>query len=120
MRIREQIERELARAEAAGGLVFLDPGALAAASPDSGPAPGAGPGADPHWRPEPDLATGALVQDPDFTLPTRAGPVTWCLRHDSMSAGENGPWGFGRRGSFPLKLSTNGSVVSVTHEDGSV
>ena len=106
-RMQQQIREE-------GGLRALslsgDPSAGAAGRP--------APAADPHWRPAPDPGDGSLVQDPDFTLPTTAGPLRWSLFHDSRNAAATGEWGYGRRASFPLKLTTDGSTVTVTYEDG--
>src|SRR4051812_45379754 len=68
--------------------------------------------------PRPD---GALVQDPDFTLPTTAGPITWRLFYNSDDADVPGPWGFGRRASYPTRLfaqtDESGTSVVIERED---
>src|SRR5438874_1309512 len=74
------------------------------------------------WSPLPS-PDGQLVQDPEFTLPTTAGPLRWQLFYHSYRAYLDGAFGFGRRASFPMRLcaQTVGGVTSVTleREDGS-
>src|SRR5436853_7635320 len=78
----------------------------------------AAPDIDLEWHPEPDPATGALTQDPDFTLATTAGPLAWRLFHDSQNAATDSEWGFGRSASWPLRLNSDGTTITVTHDDG--
>lgn len=73
-------------------------------------------------RPTP---TGDLIHDPDFTLPTIAGPLSWRLYHYSSEPNVRGPFGYGRRASWPLRLCAEqdppeGSIVTVMleREDG--
>src|SRR5438876_278874 len=69
--------------------------------------------------PSPD---GKLVQDPDFVLPTIAGPLPWRLYYYSDLADQSSEWGYGRRASWPIRLcaETSGVVttVYVEREDG--
>src|SRR5437879_4932723 len=113
MRILEMVERIAQAAEAEGGMKFVTPAGSAA-----GPSGGTPPGADPHWRPAPNPAARRLAQDPDFSLPTTAGPLTWRIFHESTQAGTDSEWGFGRRASFPLRLMSDGTTVTVMHDDG--
>lgn len=77
----------------------------------------------PHNRahaplPSPD---GDLVQDPEITLPTTAGPLSWRLFYYSYRK-LDGEWGYGRRASFPLRLCSHASggitTVMLEREDG--
>jgi len=73
-------------------------------------APGRGLSADAdiRWRPVPDPATGALQVDPEFSLPTTAGPLNWQLwydRHHEQGGNVGYDWGYGWRASFPLRLA---------------
>src|SRR5262249_52008222 len=99
-----------------GGALILGP-----EEPNSRLSPGSSSGADPHWRPVP-APDGGLIQDPDFSLPTKAGPLRWSLFYDSTAAATAGPWGYGRRASFPLYLDYDSvaGVVTVSHEDGTL
>jgi YD repeat-containing protein len=81
-------------------------------------AAGQPPDADLRWRPAPDPCDGSLLQDPDFTLPTAAGPLNWNLFYNSTTAATDSPWGSGRRASWPLTLASDGTTVTVMHEDG--
>jgi RHS repeat-associated protein len=92
-----------------GGIQFLTPQGVQAGSRGQ---------VDPCWRPAPALSDGSLVQDPDFTLPSTAGPVRWSLYHDSKTADTDSEWGWGRRASFPLKLTSDGTTVTVMRDDG--
>jgi len=76
--------------------------------------------ADLLWRPVPDPVDGSLIQDPDFTLPTAAGPLAWRLFYDSGQANTNSEWGYGRQASFPLRLISDGTTVTVMRDDGLV
>jgi len=109
MRILDLVEQVSQRAEAQGGMTFLSPSRAARGEP---------PSADPHWRPAPDPTDGVLVQDPDFALPTTAGPLTWRLFHTSAGTRVRTEWGLRRRASFPLRLTSVGTTVTVMHEDG--
>src|SRR5579862_3510170 len=67
--------------------------------------------------------TGELVHDPDFALPTIAGPLPWRLFQYSDLVDQTGPFGHGRRASWPIRLcvDTSGSqaagyLVTVTLE----
>jgi YD repeat-containing protein len=72
---------------------------------------------DPWWRPVPNT-DGSLLSDPELTLPTTAGPLVWRLYHDSTRATQLYDYGRGWRGSFPLRLDSDGTTVTVEHEDG--
>jgi hypothetical protein len=120
MRFEAMIEQRAAQAREPGSpqllpASWLSPALTAAPAPEASPDTGAG--ADRQWRPAPE-ADGTLLQDPDFELPTTAGPLRWSLFHDSSTAAATGPWGYGRRGSFPLNLTSDGTTVTVMHEDG--
>ena len=70
--------------------------------------------------PQPD---GTLIQDPDFSLPSKAGSVPWRLFHYSDIPHVDGPFGYGRRASWPLRLCadiTSGgpSTVTLEREEG--
>src|SRR5438876_11077037 len=65
--------------------------------------------ANPRWRPAPEPASGALVQDPDFEFPTIAGPLAFRLFHNSNAGASDSPFGFARRASWPLHLSYDGT-----------
>ena len=83
----------------------------------------------PHQRtysplPQP---SGELIHDPDFSLPTTAGPLIWQLFHYSALPDTDGPFGQGWRASWPLRLCADvtgayasGYLVTVTleREDG--
>ncbi len=83
----------------------------------------------PHERaysplPQPD---GTLIHDPDFSLPTIAGPLVWRLFHYSSLPNNAGCFGNGRRASFPMRLCADvtgttpaGYIVTVNmeREDG--
>ncbi len=86
LELRERFMAELAGQP--GGIQFVDL--------NGAPAPDALASAELQWRPAPDRS-GALVQDPDWTLPSTAGPVTWRLLYDAQAADQSGPWGYGRR-----------------------
>lgn len=88
-------------------------------APDPAGAAVPAPGGDPAWRPAPD-ARGALVQDPDFELDTAAGPLRWSLLSDSEQAGVDGPYGYGRRASFPQVLRSDGTTVTVMDDGGTL
>ena len=112
MSILEMAQQMAAQSQAQGGPRFVSPGT------GCGPAAGAvGSDAHPHWRPAPDVS-GRLVQDPEVTLPTEKGPLTWRLYYDSTRADQNSKYGYGRRGSYPLSLDNDGATVTVQHEDG--
>src|SRR5262245_20774815 len=87
------------------------------AAPADAP-PGTPQDAHPHWRPAPDPTSGALTQDPELTLLTNAGPITWRLFYDSANAGTFTEYGYGRRASWPLHLDDDGTTVSVSADDG--
>lgn len=78
-----------------------------------------------HWRPTPD-AMGRLVQDPDFTLPTTAGPLTWRLFYDSRLADQPSELGYGRSSSLSIRVNATRdpflgaptAPFTVTLEDG--
>src|SRR6266566_908763 len=93
-----------------GGPDYLTPPGWAAARP---------PDADLLWRPAPSPIDGSLLQDPDFSLPTAAGPLNWNLFYNSTNAAADSPYGSGRRASWPLTLASDGTTVTVMHEDGS-
>src|SRR5712692_656565 len=114
MRILEMVEQIQRQAETRGGMTFLAP-----IPPTPQPTPSLPADADPRWRPAPN-ADGSLFQDPDFTLPTVAGPLNFGLFYDGNSVSQDSEWGFGRRGSFPLRLVQTGTTVTVMHEDGTL
>jgi hypothetical protein len=116
MRILDLVERMTAQTRAQGGALRLETDAPPH-DPQSATLPGE---ADLRWRPAPNPNTGALFLDPEFTLPSLAGPVTWRLFYDSTSAGTDSEWGYGHRSSFWPRLVDNGTDVSVYHEDGAV
>src|SRR5215813_6793877 len=65
--------------------------------------------ADERWRPAPDPATGVLHVDPEFSLPTTAGPLPFRLYYDAQSyqmteTWVNAEWGFGWHASFPPRI----------------
>src|SRR5687768_10710799 len=103
MRFLEMAEQVAELARQQGGAFYLTEEGI---RPGPLPLPVAAPGADPQWRPavQPD---GSLLQDPDFSLPSTAGPVQWRLFYDSSTAAENTAWGYGRRASFPLRLTSD-------------
>src|SRR5438034_243508 len=67
MRLLDQIAQTTRQAQAAGGPTFL--------AADH----------DPRWRPAPDSADGALRLDPEFSLPSAAGLLTWAVFYDSLT-----------------------------------
>ena len=73
-----EMAQQLAESAASGGLRVLTPEGSRPAVPED---------IDPCWRPAPDAA-GNLLQDPDFTLPSTAGPVHWALYHHSEEASQ--------------------------------
>src|SRR5689334_11095540 len=73
---------------------------------------------DPRWRPAPSPTDGSLVQDPDFSFPTTAGPLTFRLFHSSVNASQDSEFGSGRRASWPLRLQSDGTTVTVMHDEG--
>src|SRR5262249_13703909 len=77
--------------------------------------PAAPPGCVAAYSPLP-TPQGELIQDPDFTLPTSAGPLPWQLFYHSAQAQVSNPFGFGRRASSPLRLAAqvSGNVTTVT------
>src|SRR5438876_79231 len=113
MRILELAERLAQEAQAMGGMRFVAPPEMVAE-----PRAGIPSSADPRWRPAPDPLSGGLTQDPEFSLPTTAGPVTWRLFYDTSSAGTDSGWGSGHRASLPLRLDNTGIPLMVEHEDG--
>ena len=62
--------------------------------------------------------TGGLFQDPDFTYPTTAGPLAFRLFYYSGNAAVASEYGSGRRASWPLRLTSDGTTVTVMHDDG--
>jgi RHS repeat-associated protein len=71
--------------------------------------------------------SGELVCDPDFVLPTTAGPLPWRLFHYSALPDTPGPFGYGWRSSWPLRLCADNSgtlatgyrvTVTMEREDG--
>jgi YD repeat-containing protein len=111
MRLLEMIERQTEQAQREGGRQFITlPGGPATLPVD----------ADRQWRPAPNPVDGSLLQDPEFTLPTCAGPLAFRLFYDSNVAGTDSEWGFGRRASWPLLLRSDGTTVTVTHDDGTL
>src|SRR5712691_10780022 len=108
MRILEMVEAIEAQAREAGGFAVITPPDWAAATT---------PDADLVWRPAPCPADGSLAQDPDFTLPTAAGPLAWRLFYNSGQASTNSEWGYGRQASFPLRLASAGTTVTVMGDD---
>jgi YD repeat-containing protein len=111
MRLLEMAEQMARRAEAAGGPQYLVP---------PGWADPTGANADRRWRPVPH-ADGSLTVDPEFSLPTAAGPLEFRLFHSPVFAESGDPsWGASRGASVSLQLlDTAGSVV-VDREDGNV
>ena len=93
MRLQEQIMQTARQAEASGGATFL------------GPDSSLGPGSDARWRPTPDPVDGSLCFDPEFSLPSVGGPVTWRLFYNSVRSDRGFEYGWGRFGSFPLVLT---------------
>jgi YD repeat-containing protein len=109
MRILEMVEEIEEQAEAAGGYELVaPPGWSAATTPD----------ADLHWRAAPNPISGGLFQDPDFTYPTTAGPLAFRLFYYSGNAAVASEYGSGRRASWPLRLTSDGTTVTVMHDDG--
>src|SRR5438128_8506782 len=108
MRVLEQVQRIAEQMEEAGGPEVLTPPGWAAARPAD---------ADLVWRPAANPLDGSLFQDPDFSLPTAAGPITWRLFYNSSAAATNSDWGYGRRASWPLRLNSDGTTVTVMHDD---
>jgi RHS repeat-associated protein len=109
MRILEMVQQMAAQVPEIAGPDFLTPPGWAAARPAE---------ADLAWRPAPDLRDGSLSLDPDFSLHSAAGPVAWQLFYSTDRSNVRTEWGFGWRASFPLGLSSDGTTVTVTHEDG--
>lgn len=75
--------------------------------------------ADLAWRPAADPRDGSLTVDPDFALHSTAGPVLWQMFYNTALASTRYEWGVGWRASFPLRLTSDGTTVTVQHEDGS-
>lgn len=63
------------------------------------------------------FTTGQLVQDPDFSIPSLAGPISWRLFYYSCK-NLQGLFGKGRRASFPLTLrkdeTPDSDLVTIT------
>ena len=63
------------------------------------------------------FTTGQLVQDPDFSIPSLAGPISWRLFYYSCK-NLQGPFGKARRASFPLSLhkeeTPDSDLVTIT------
>src|SRR5712692_8840994 len=97
----EQVARQ---AGVDGGIDLLTPHGAA-----RGPLRGMPANADERWRPAPDPATGVLHLDPEFSIPTTAGPLTWRLYYDAQndwatSTWASAEWGFGWHASFPPRI----------------
>src|SRR5579864_6316909 len=80
----------------------------------------------PHERqyapyPGPD---GTLAQDPEFLLETTAGALPWRLYYQSWRAMQDGPWSYGRRASWSLRLcghlSGGVTTIALEREDGTL
>ena len=110
MRILEMVEQMAAQVPEIAGPDFLTPPGWAAARPQD---------ADLAWRPAPDPRDGSLTLDPDFSLPSTAGPVVWQMFNNSSQSTFLYEWGNGWRASFPLRLFSDGTTVTLQHEDGS-